>query len=460
MKDLVIIGGGPGGYVAAIRARQLGMEVTLAEKERVGGTCLNRGCIPTKAYYKNAEFLRSLERLNEFGVGGISDWRFDLEAARFRKESVVGNLVSGVEDLLKANGVEVISGAASIESPGQVMVNGQRLETKQILIATGSENAVLPIPGTDLPGVVSSTEILDLTNVPKRIVIIGGGVIGMEFACIFRAFGSEVTVFEASENILGGLDGELVKRMKVFTKKQGIQVHTGVSVQKIEKSETTLQVYAEGKKGNLIEASDIVLVSAGRRPCTSELNLDKIGIKTDKGFIKVDDRFRTSVPGIFAIGDVIGGQMLAHLASEEGKAVVEQMAGMESQVAYHAVPSCIFTFPEIASVGLSQEDAKNRGIECKVGKFQMAANGKAMTMGERDGIVKVIADEEDRILGVHIIGPHASDLILEAIYMVKEGLTIAQVSGTIHPHPTLGEALMEAVMDVHKEAIHLMPPKR
>ena len=460
MKDLLVIGGGPGGYVAAIRARQLGMDVTLIEKEALGGTCLNWGCIPTKAYYRNAEMLRSLAQMNEFSITGISGWQFELGGARQRKDQIVQNLVAGVGDLLKANGVELIRGEASIEAAGKVQVRGQLLEGKRILIASGSEGSTLPIPGTDLPDVISSTELLDLSEVPARLTIIGGGVIGMEFASIFHAFGSEVTVLEAAGNILGKLDAEMVKRMNIYVKKQGIQVHTGVMVQEILQTEAGLQIHGEGKKGQMVWEADVVLLAAGRRPCTSWLNLDKLGIKTEKSFIKVDNSFSTSVPGIYAIGDVIAGPMLAHLASEEGRVAVERMAGMDSQVAYHAVPSCIFTFPEIASVGLSEEEALAQGIHCQVGKFQLAANGKAMTMGERDGIIKVLADEQERIIGCHIIGPHASDLILEATLMVKEGMHIKQVLGAIHPHPTLGEALQEAVMDIHKEAIHLLPARR
>jgi len=460
LRDLIIIGGGPGGYVAAIRARQLGMKVTLIEKEALGGTCLNRGCIPTKAYYRHAEMLRSLSGMNEFGIGGISDWSFDLGAAKLRKEKVVQNLVSGVGDLLKGNGVEVIRGQASIKSPEKVLVNGQLLEGKRILIASGSVNGVLPIPGNDLPGVLSSDDIINLSEVPARLLIIGGGVIGMEFACIFQAFGSEVTVLEAAPNILGKLDAELVKRMNVYLKKQGVQIHTSVMVHEIVQAEEALQVKGEGKKGMMLEDSDAVLLATGRRPCTSWINSDKLGIKTDQGFIMVDDSFETSVPGIYAIGDVIAGPMLAHLASREGTVAVERMAGMNSHLDYKAVPSCIFTFPEIASVGFSEDEARAQGISCQIGKSQLAGNGKAMTMGEREGFIKVIADEQDRIIGFHIIAPHASDLILEATLMVKEGLHTNQIMSTIHPHPTLGEALQEAVMDIHKEAIHSMPARR
>jgi len=460
LQDLIIIGGGPGGYVAAIRARQLGMKVALIEKEALGGTCLNRGCIPTKAYYKNAEMLRSLSSMSEFGIGGIAGWDFDLGAARQRKEKIVQNLVTGVGDLLKGNGVEVIRGQASIESPGKVRADGQLVEGKRILIASGSVNAELLIPGKDLPGVLSSDDILDLSEVPPRLLIIGGGVIGMEFACIFRAFGSKVTVLEAAPNILGRLDAELVKRMNVYLKRQGIQIHTDVMVQEIVPAENGLRVNAAGKKGEMIADADMVLMATGRRPNTSWINLDKLGIETDKGFITVDDNFETSVSGIYAIGDMIPGPMLAHLASREGVAAVERMAGMDSRLDYDAVPACIFTFPEIASVGLGENEAQARGINCRIGKSLLASNGKAMTMGEKDGVIKVIADEKERIIGFHIIAPHASDLILEATLMVQEELHVSQILNTIHPHPTLGEALQEAVMDIHKEAIHSMPARR
>lgn len=459
MRDLIIIGGGPGGYVAAIRARQLGIKTTLIEKEALGGTCLNRGCIPTKAYYRNAEMLRSLSGMSDFGID-VSSWYFDLGAARLRKEKIVQALVSGVGDLLKGYGVEVIRGHASIESPGRVLVDGELLEGKRILIASGSVKGQFPVPGHDLPGVLSSDDILNLSQVPARLIIIGGGVIGMEFACIFQAFGSKVAVLEAAPNILGQLDAELVRRMNVYLKKQGIQIHTSVMVDEIVQTKDALQVRGTGKKGMMVEESDAVLLATGRRPCTSWINMEKLGIKNDRGFITVDDSFETSIPGIYAIGDVIAGPMLAHLASREGCVAVERMAGLDSRLDYDAVPSCIFTFPEIASVGLSEDQARVRGVSCRIGKSQLAGNGKAMTMGERDGFIKVVADEQDRIIGFHIIAPHASDLILEATLMVKEGLCVDQVLSTVHPHPTLGEALQEAVMDVHKIAIHSMPAKR
>lgn len=460
MKDLVIIGGGPGGYVAAIRARQLGLEVTLVEKDAVGGTCLNWGCIPTKAYYRNAEIMHDLSRAEEFNIS-VEGIKFNMEQARERKDRIVKTLVGGVEKLLADHGVEVIKANAELIDPNTVSVSGQEIKTRNILLATGSAPAALPIPGMELGGVVDSTGLLKISSVPPRLAVIGGGVIGLEYACIFNAFGSQVTVIEYLPTILNLLDREISKRMGVFLKKQGITVHSGTALEKIEKSGSELVLTAKGKKGDLSITADLVLVSAGRKPLTEGLNLKSLGITTDeRGFIKVNEDFATNVPGIYAIGDVIGGYMLAHVASEEGIAAVENIAGHHGQVNYHAVPSCIFTFPEIATVGMSEEECKEKGINYRVGKFNFAANGKALTLGETDGLVKVIADDNDVIRGVHILGPHASDLILEGTILVQEGVKASDFAGTIHAHPTLGEALMEAILDVNGQAIHLSPRKR
>lgn len=463
MKDLIIIGGGPGGYVAAIRACQLGMSVVLIEKDSYGGTCLNRGCIPTKAYYQNAVMLRNIMSSPEFNiqVNGVS---FDMAGALRRKNEVVHKLVSGVEKLLKENGVAMIKGTAALLDKNTVLVDGRELQARHLLIATGSSPASLPIPGSDLAGVINSDQLLDLDEVPKRLAIIGGGVVGLEFACIFSAFGSQVTVFEYTPDLLPGMDRELGKRLRVFLKKQKITVHTGAAVEKIEQAEgaeSGLDVITTGKAGIVKIQADTILVAAGRQACTDGLDPGKLGIVTDqRGFIKVDEQFRTSLEGVYAIGDVIGGAMLAHVASEEGITAVENMAGQESRVHYHAVPACVFTMPEIASVGLSEDAAISKGIPVRTGKFQFAANGKAMTMGDTDGMVKVLADQQDTIIGMHIIGPHASDLIMEGTLLVKNRMKIDDLVGTIHPHPTLSEAIMEAVLDIRGHALHLAPPRK
>lgn len=458
MYDLIILGGGPGGYVAAIRACQLGMKTALIEKDQLGGTCLNRGCIPTKTYYKNAEILRSLEKLEEFSINMSNAAPvFNLRGAKQRKDTIVNNLVNGVETLLKGNGVEIIRGQGQLDRPGFVKVGDGDLAARNILIATGSKGAVLPLAGFDDPGILDSTAVLELEQVPSRLVIIGGGVIGMELASIFNAFGSQVTVLEAASAILNGIDGEIVKRFTILLKKQGIEVLTSVQIEQIEKEEWGYKISGQGKKGQVISRADKVLVAAGRSPSLDGINL-KLNLN-EKGFIKVGEDFSTSIPGVYAIGDVIGGYMLAHVASAEGIAAVENMNGINSRVDYSAVPNCIFTFPEIASVGLTEEQARAAAIKYKKGKSLFAANGKAMALGETDGLIKVIADEEDRIVGVHILGPHASDLILEASLMVKERLKAEKVISVIHPHPTLGEVLHEAVMDVKGRAIHQLKGK-
>lgn len=457
MKDLIVIGGGPGGYVAAIRAAQLGMQVTLVEKDELGGTCLNRGCIPTKAYYQNAAVLRTLGHLSDFNISS-GPVQFDMPGAYQRKQTIVQNLVQGIAGLLKANNVQVVKGLAKIETPNRVSVAELQIEAKRILIAAGSITASPPIIGIDLPGVVTSDEILELQTAPKRLTVVGGGVIGLEFACIFQAFGSAVTVVEYLPELLSVIDKEIAKRMKMYLKKQGMNVQTGAAVKSIEQADGALRLTVGTAKEEISIVADMVLVATGRRACTKCVNLAGPGIATDnRGFITVDADYQTSVPGIYAIGDVIGGKMLAHVASEEGRVAVERMAGMDSLVPYHAVPSVIFTFPEIATVGMTEEEAKQAGLAYRVGKFQFAANSKAVAMGETDGLIKVIADRDGTIIGVHIVGPHAADLIQAASLMVKERLRTEDVATTIHPHPTLGEALLEAVLDVDKRAIHLLP---
>lgn len=460
MYDIIVIGAGPGGYVAAIRARQLGLKVLLIEKAQVGGTCLNRGCIPTKAYHKDAHFIKDLTKSPQFGVT-LSGWQFSLAQAWENKQKVVETLVAGIRRLLQAYGIEVLQAQAGLVDGHTVLADGVQHSGRFILLATGSIPAVLDVPGMDLPRVMNSDEILDLQELPARMVIIGGGVIGLEFASIFQSFGSQVTVIEYLPALLNSLDEELGKRLGVFLKRQGIHVMTSTGVQKIELEKDGLLVKAEGKKGAVQVESDAVLVAAGRLPFTAGLNLDRAGIKTGpKGFVQVDHTYKTSLDNVYAIGDVIGGQMLAHVASEEGIAAVESMAGIRSRSASPLVPSCVFTIPEIASVGLSEQQAKERGMKYRSGKFQFAANGKALTMAESDGVVKVLVDEDDVIIGVHIIGPHASDLIMEGLALMEQGATRGQAVDMIHPHPTLSEALREAILDAGGEAIHLAPARK
>lgn len=463
-KDLIVIGGGPGGYVAAIRAAQLGAKVALIEEDKVGGTCLNRGCIPTKTLYQNAQIMHTLNKSDEFGIS-LSGFELDMKKVQERKRDVVNKLCTGVVQLLKGNNIEVFSGKGSIIDEATVLVTSpegstQTVKAKNILIATGSVPNEITVPGADLPGVINTNEALDLDYIPISMVIIGGGVVGIEFASIFSSFGTNVTSVKFNPRVLPEVDEEIVKRALVYFRKKGIKIETGFKLKEIIQDNGKLKVIGDGKGGEKEFSGGIVLVAAGRSINIEGLNLDGLGVEYDAKGIKVNERFETSIPGIYAIGDVIGGQMLAHVASDEGKAAVENIFGGESHVNYDAVPSCVFSFPEIASVGLQEEEIKKRGISYTVSKFMFAANGKALTMGEGDGLVKVLAEKDTKkVLGVHILGPHASDLIHEGALAVNLGLTADDIGHTIHAHPTLAESFHETVLGINGQAIHLMPQK-
>lgn len=464
-KDIVIIGGGPGGYTAAIRAAQLGASVCLIERDSFGGTCLNRGCIPTKALYRNAEILNNIGNADEFGIK-IDGYSFDVAKIQERKRGIVKQLTGGIEQLLKANGVEVLKGNAAIKDKNIVQVstedgNTSDIVAKNIIIATGSKPLRPGIPGIESKGVYTSEEMLEFDKVPKKLAVIGGGVIGMEFACIFNSMGAKVTVIEFLPGILAQIDTDLTKRLAVQLKKKGIEIHTGTKVTGISEADGLLTVSAEGKKGEVKIEADAVLVSTGRLPVTQGLNLDALGVEYDRKGIKVDDNFETSIKGIYAIGDVNGKVMLAHAAAHQGILAAETIMGISNE-GFHAdlVPGCIFIFPEIASVGITEDEAKAKVIEYKTSKFMFGANGKALTIGEPEGLVKVIASKEDVILGVHIMGPHASDLIHEGALAVSRGIKTFEISDTIHAHPTLAETFVEAVMGLNGEAIHMVPARK
>ncbi|MCI6256092.1 MAG: dihydrolipoyl dehydrogenase [Clostridiales bacterium] len=460
MYDLVVIGAGPGGYVAAIRAAQLGMKTAIVEKDACGGTCLNYGCIPTKALYKNAEVVDEIARAAEFGVD-VKGYSIDMEKVQARKAKIVKTLSGGVEGLLKANKVELVRGAAKIMAPGKVEVDGKVLETGKILIASGSKSSKPPIKGIDNPGVITSKEALEMDHVPGKIVIIGGGVIGIEFAGIYRAFGAEVTVVEFMPKIIPAVDKEITDRLQKLLEKKGIRFMVGTKVEEISKSGSALSVTVDkaGEKSSL--PCDQVLVSTGRELDIEGLNLDGLGVAYDRKGVKVDENYMTSVPGIYAIGDVIGGVMLAHVASEEGKVCVERMAGEDARVDYDLIPSAIFTFPDVASIGLSEEQAKERGLEYEVGKFQFAGNGKALTMNAAEGMMKVIVSKDkQKILGVHIVGPNASDLLAEAAIAMRGEFTVEEAANTMHGHPTLSEAFEEALTLTLGRGIHSMPARK
>lgn len=462
-KDIIVIGGGPAGYVAAIRAAQLGAAVCLIEKDKLGGTCLNRGCIPTKVLYRNAEILNTIKSIDEFGIN-ISDYSIDVSKIQSRKQSVIDQLVSGVDQLLKANKVEVVAGAASFKDKNTVTVtmsdgNTREITSNNIIIATGSKPTAPPIPGANLEGIYTSEDILNFEDVPKSLTVIGGGVVGMELACIFNALGTKVTVLEYLPNILALIDTDIIKRLTVSLKKKGIEINTSVKVTNIEKSDVGFIVSGEGKKGTISVESEKVLLSAGRTPVYSGLNLETIGVNFDRRGITVNSNCETSVPGIYAIGDVNGKIMLAHAASHQGIQAAERIMGIDKSHENGVVPSCVFIFPEIASAGITEDEAKAKEIPYKTSKFMFGANGKALALGEGEGFIKVISNE-DTILGVHIMGPHASDLIHEGTLAISTKLKIDDIINTVHAHPTLSEAFSEAVMGLKGEAIHIAPARK
>lgn len=463
-KDLIIIGGGPGGYEAAIRAAQLGVKVTLIEEDKLGGTCLNRGCIPTKALYKNAEVINSLKNMNEYGVA-LGEYSFDMQKVQERKNEVVNKLVTGIDQLLKGNSIEVIKGKATFKGNKRIEVAAEdgtlELTAKNIIIATGSSTSSVPVPGIDLSRVVTSDEILNFEQVPKNLAILGGGVVGVEFAGIFATFGTQVTIIEFLPKLLYRLDDELSKKLTVYLKKQGIKIVTGSALKEVKQLGEGLKLTVGNDKGTSEIECDYLLSAAGRKPNLDGLNLELAGIEFDKKGIKVDGNYKTSADGVYAIGDVIGGIMLAHVASEEGKVCVENIYGHSSKVNYNAVSSCVFTFPEAASVGLTEDEAKENNVDYIVGKSMFGANGKALTMGEGEGFIKVMAEKEShKIIGVHIMGPHASDIVHDGSLAIQNGLTVENIKESVFAHPTLSEVFYEAVCGCIGEAIHTMPKKK
>lgn len=465
VMDLVVLGGGPGGYVAAIRAAQLGAKVCLVEKDKVGGTCLNRGCIPTKALYRNAEILNTLKNIEEFGIS-LSSYEISIPEIQKRKEKIVNQLVTGVEKLLKGNNIEVIKGIGKIIDSNTVFIieNGgstRTISAKNIIIATGSQPAMPPIPGAELEGIFTSEGILNFTQIPNKLTILGGGIIGMEFAGIFNAMGTEITVLEFLPNILAQVDTDLIKRLVVSLKKKGISIYTSTKVNSIEKSGEEFVVNCEGKKGFLSFNSDAVLISTGRKPVIDEEGFNELGIEFGKKGIKVNENLETTLKGVYAIGDVNGIFMLAHAASHQGIKVAEHIMGVNKGEHGKVIPSCIFIFPEIACAGISEDEAKATNINYVTSKFMFGANGKALALGEPEGMVKVIARKEDNtIIGVHIMGPHASDLIHEGVVAMEKKATCDDIGNIIHAHPTLSESFVEAVLGIKGEAIHSMPPKK
>ncbi len=463
MMKIVIIGGGPGGYVAAIRAAQLGATVTLVENKYLGGTCLNVGCIPTKVLLHTVELIEVLTNdAKEMGVT-VSDYQADWGKLQKRKTKIIKKLVGGVKGLLKNNAVTQIMGRGVFLSDHQIKVITENQDEATVIdfdfaiIATGSKPVVPPVPGFDLPGVITSDAALSLEAVPQSLCIIGGGVIGCEFASIYTAFGCKVTIIEMLPELVANMDREIVKPLKDKLVKDGVTIFTSTKVESIEEGPEGLVVKTSANTGMATVMAQKVLLSVGRKPELSTLDLEAVGIKTDRGAITVNRKMQTNVPNIYAIGDCNGGVMLAHVASAEGILAVETIMGKRSHIDFKTIPYCVYTRPELASVGLTEAQAKEQGYEVKVGNFPMAVNGKAMIMGETTGVVKYVTDAATgEILGLHMAGPRATDLIVEGALAIRLEATVAELMSTIHAHPTVGEALMEAAHDVLGEAIHLM----
>lgn len=458
--DVIVIGGGPGGYVAAIRLAMNGKKVILVERDKIGGTCLNRGCIPTKALLHSAQVLDVVRDSADSGIV-VSGYTIDINKVRARKQAVVSKLVGGVEYLLAKRKVTVIKGEASFLSAKVLRVKKSDGETEDftaenIIIAAGSESARINIPGIDGKNVITSTEALDITDIPKDFVIIGGGVIGMEIGSFYAKFGSSVTVIEAMPGILPNLDSEISDSFAKLASSY-LKIITSGKVRGIYDSGEQKRVEYE-VAGQIKETrADKVLVCVGRSAQTAPLNLDKAAIKTNRGFIVVNSAYETSQPGVYAIGDVNGKVLLAHAASAQAIMVADEICGRRSQINTNLVPSCIYTNPEIACVGKTEDQLKAEGIPYKVGRFPFSANGKALAMGESEGFVKILCGEKyEQLLGAHIIGPRATDMIAELSLAINAECTVDEIVNTIHAHPTLSEAIAEAAQAAVGHAIHII----
>ena len=458
--DLIVIGAGPGGYVAAIRAAQLGMKVACIDRQFLGGTCLNVGCIPSKALLDSSERLwEANNKLSHHGIQ-LGNVTFDLKTMLGRKDQVVKQLTDGVGFLFKKNKIDSIIGQGQITGTGAVNVKSatgsQTLKAKNILIATGS--APIELPGLPFDGenIVGSTEALAFDAVPEKLLVVGAGYIGLELGSVWARLGSKVQFLEFTEGVLPLMDRDLSARLQRLLEKQGLTFQFNTAAQKAEVKDGKVHVTWKSGDKTGMEIVDKVLVSTGRRPITDRLGLKEAGVEIDpRGFVKIDDHFKTNVPGIWAIGDVVGGLMLAHKAEEEGIAAVEIIAGKPGHVNYRNIPGVVYTHPELAQVGMTEAEAQKAGHEVKVGKFLISANGRAKSIDETDGMVKVVGDAKtDRLLGVQILSAHASDMIAECVVAMELGASVEDIARTSHAHPTLPEAIKEAALAVDKRAIH------
>ena len=457
--DVIVIGAGPGGYVAAIRSAKLGLKTLVIEKNKnLGGTCLNVGCIPSKTLlYYSEQFYQDKEHRTKYGLE-FSDMKMNFDKLMETKGGVIKGLNMGIGGLLKKNKVVHKIGCAKFKNANELEIDGKEtVKGKHIIIATGSEPRALPNLPFDEENVISSTGALSLKKVPKKLAVIGAGVIGLELGSVYKRLGSEVVFFEALDQIGGGLDSTISKSLQKSLEKQGLQFHINHKVTLAEKKGDHYQIKAEGPKGeNVTVEADVVLVSIGRVPYTEELNLESAGIEKDeRGFIKIDNGLMTKASNVFAIGDVVDGPMLAHKASEEGVAVAEKIAGYRPKVNYMAIPNVIYTTPEVATVGFSQKEAVAHGLEVKVGSFPFLANSRAHCVDAKEGLVQVVADaQSDLVLGIHIMSEHAGEMIAIGALAIEMKTTAKALGQLCFPHPTFSEAIKEAALSVHKEAIH------
>ncbi|MBI2939505.1 MAG: dihydrolipoyl dehydrogenase [Chloroflexi bacterium] len=464
--DIVVVGGGPGGYVAAIRGAQLGARVVLIERENLGGTCLNWGCIPSKALIESAERYQALQHAGDFGLS-TGQVGFDFAAVHARKTRIVKQLRTGVEGLVRGNGITLLKGTGSFLDRTRLSVRmadgaGEDVRARKVIIASGSIEARPPIEGIDSPGVMTSREALQLEQVPRSIIIVGGGPVGVEFATVYNAFGSQVTVVEMMPTLLPLSDADLGKALAQAFTKRGMNVRVDTRVNRIAPHEQGYAVSIESSAGAETLTAEKVLNAVGRVPYTEGLGLERIGVALSRRAIKVDAAMRTNLPDVYAIGDVVGGPYrLAHVGATEGEVAVEHALGQPSEMDYRAVPEPIFCSPQVAGVGMTEQRAAEAGHPVKVGRFPWAANSKALSSGETEGFVKVVCEAQyGQILGVHIIGPHATDLIAEAALAINLESTVEDLAKTIHAHPTLPEAVRESALAAGERAVHVLMRKR
>ena len=459
--DLIVIGAGPGGYVAAIRAAQLGFKTACIDKQYLGGTCLNVGCIPSKALLDSSHHYHQAQHsLQKHGLK-IGQLDFDVSVMLKRKEKIVKTMTGGINGLFRKNKVDTIMGLGSVVDASTVEVDDggekKQYKTKRILIASGSVPIELPNLPFDGERIVSSTEALCFEEVPKKMAVIGAGAIGLELGSVWNWLGAEVTVIELTPNIMPLMDLEMTVALKKSLEKQGLKFKMETKADRAKVTKSGVKLSLKGPDGDETLDCDKLLVAVGRKPCIDGLNLDKAGVKvSDRGRIEVDERYETNLKGVFAIGDVIAGPMLAHKAEEEGIAAVELMAGVAAHINYEAIPNVVYTHPEVASVGITEEQAKDKGIDYKVGKFPFMANGRARCMDEEEGMVKIISDAKtDRLLGMHIMSARASDIIAEGAIAMEFHSSAEDIARSVHAHPTLPEAIKEAALAVDNRAIHI-----